>query len=292
MENPQDIWSNEVLDEIFRAMATSPQLSDTLIYKGAQVLRLRLGEPIRASFDIDASLAAITATFSTNPLEQQKFGEAIADIVAHHFSGQDPVRFELREQRLERRRKIGPHPRGWDVFELNLTVHDFLANPASVPPPLRIDLATPEEMSEHSVSKLDVGGYQVNAITLERIVGEKLRAFLSCLPAYRKKLGERKMPPRRVKDLYDLARIVRRCPLGDLAFWSIAGQEFKLACGSRAIDCAGLRTFHDGWNTTRSEYDVSQMIPADVPFDEVQSALKRVVRLLEDRKIIPFTFTL
>jgi Nucleotidyl transferase AbiEii toxin, Type IV TA system len=195
MPNPQDIWSNEVLDEIFAALATSSNLSKSLIYKGARVLRLRLGEPLRASFDIDASLATITATFSNSPLEQQSFGRSIADIIVRHFSSQDPVRFELRDHSLLPRRKLGPHPSGWDVFELNLIVHDHLANPASPPPALRIDLAAPEEMSAHSVSPLDVGGHSVNAITLERIVGEKLRAFLSCLPAYREKLKQRKLPP-------------------------------------------------------------------------------------------------
>jgi Nucleotidyl transferase AbiEii toxin, Type IV TA system len=292
MANSPDIWSNEVLDEIFKAMATSRELSERLIYKGARVLRLRLAEPLRASFDIDASLAAITANFSTDTVEQTKFRELIAGAIKRHFAAQDPVRFELRGHTLERRRKTSPHPRGWDVFGLNLAVYDYRATPGSDPPLLLIDIAAPEEMSENSVSRLDVGGYQVNAITLERIVGEKLRAFLSCLPTYRKKIREKKIPPRRVKDLYDLARILRRRPFDNLAFWPIAGHEFTLACRSRCIDCVGLPSFHDGWEETERQYRASETIPQDVPFEEAESSLCQIIEVFARRNMIPFEFEL
>ena len=52
-----DKWQLSVLDEIFKALASSRELSEQLIYKGARVLRHRLQEALRASFDIDASLA-------------------------------------------------------------------------------------------------------------------------------------------------------------------------------------------------------------------------------------------
>lgn len=56
-----------------------------------------------------------------------------------------------------------------------------------------------------------VDGHVVMAYTLQRIAGEKLRAFLSSLPTYRRQV---KTPGEvvRVKDIYDLACILRVAP--------------------------------------------------------------------------------
>lgn len=76
----------------------------------------------------------------------------------------------------------------------------------------------------------------MHAYTLVRIAGEKLRAFLSSLPAYRakvKKPGEAV----RAKDLYDISRIRRVHGLEQIEFWRRAGEEFHVACRYRYIDC-------------------------------------------------------
>ncbi len=86
--------------------------------------------------------------------------------------------------------------------------------------------------------KRKVDGLTVQSYTLERITGEKMRAYLTSLPVYRSKIGRRPDTPR-FKDLYDLARIRRRFDLADNAFWRTASREFGLACESRFVDCAG-----------------------------------------------------
>src|SRR4051812_166697 len=60
-DSAADRWKLQVLDEVFKALASSRELSQRLIYKGARVLRLRLHEFLRASFDIDASLTTFAA---------------------------------------------------------------------------------------------------------------------------------------------------------------------------------------------------------------------------------------
>jgi hypothetical protein len=157
--------------------------------------------------------------------------------------------------------------------------------------PLRIDIAAAELWSNRSLSPLELDGRTVNAVTLERIAGEKLRAFLSSLPLYRKKIRER-VEDRRVKDLYDIVRIARRYPVTDGDFWQTAGAEFRLACESRYIDCRGYITFREGWDETRQVYEADRTLPNDVSFEQVEEALDPITEFLIGKKVIPFYFDL
>lgn len=109
----QQRWESTILDEIFKALASSQDLSRMLIYKGARVLRLRLQESLRASFDIDACLTNFAANTDGNSrsasLDVIKM-LANRAIIAY-FEAQEPVRYELLRVSLANRRKIGPHPR-------------------------------------------------------------------------------------------------------------------------------------------------------------------------------------
>src|SRR5262245_22421489 len=238
-DNAADRWKLQVLDEVFKALASSQELSQQLIYKGARVLRLRLQEFLRASFDIDASLATFAANvqMASDERSREQMRLLAHRAINDYFEAQDPVRYQLERATIINRRRRGPHPRGWDVYWLELHVRDLAGEAAAgaVSDPLRIDIAAAESWSDRSLSPLELDGRMVRAVTLERIAGEKLRAFLSSLPFYRKKLGER-LDERRVKDLYDIVRIARKYPVMDGDFWQTAGAEFRLACQSRCID--------------------------------------------------------
>jgi hypothetical protein len=123
---------------------------------------------------------------------------------------------------------------------------------------------------------------------LHRIAGEKLRAYLTSLPAYRRKMqgGEREF---RVKDLHDIARILRARPVSDANFWTEAGYEFKLACQSRLVDCRGLESFMENWSQARERYETDKSL-VNVSFDEAEHALKTVVGLIEKQGIFPLEF--
>ena len=245
--NEEHRWKATILDEIFRALASSSGLSRMLVYQGARVLRLRLQEDLRASFDIDACLSSFAATagdiVDASRLEGIK--ELVHQAISDYFEAQTPVRYELLQSTIANRRKIGPHPRGWDVYWLDLKVRD-LADEATLSASagqLRLDIAAPEVLSDKSISPLAFDGYTINAITLERIAGEKLRAFLSCLPTYRRKISEKTQIARRAKDLYDLVRITRKYPMSESAFWTAAASETETAglseerSGGSAVAC-------------------------------------------------------
>jgi hypothetical protein len=174
--------------------------------------------------------ASFVQNYPSRDAQQRFLEEEIATAVRRHFERQAPVRFELTELSV-RTYPSNSHPMGWDAFKVKLNVNDLMRRVKGLPS-LEIDVAAPEQMLDSSVSPLEVGGHFVFAYTLERIAGEKLRAFLSSLPAYRSKV---KKPGEavRAKDLYDLSRIRRVHGLEQVDFWKLAGEEFRIACRSR-----------------------------------------------------------
>jgi hypothetical protein len=288
----EDTWKSETLDHVFNALAVSPELSERLVYKGARVLRLLLNEATRASLDIDASFANIAANVSVSEKDLEHLRALASTAITACFESQEPVRFTLERTTIANRRRSGEHPRGWNVYWLDLEVRDMTArNTLGAIPSLRIEIASPELLSEHSISPIDLNGHQVNAVTLQRMAGEKLRAFLSSLPAYRNKLRLKIHPPR-AKDLYDLARILRKRPLKDHIFWRISGGEFFLACKSRYIDCEGIQTFQEAWGNTQAAYTADPTIPNDVPCSEATSSLEQIVASMAKMELFPFSFEL
>jgi hypothetical protein len=95
----------------------------------------------------------------------------------------------------------------------------------------------------------------------------------------------------RAKDLYDLSRIRRVHGLEQVDFWKLAGEEFRIACRSRYIDCQGLTTFQEQFEVTRKTYEEAT-IPKDIAFAEAESTLVAVVSFWEAQRIVPFTFPL
>ena len=281
-------WKSEVLDQIFAALAEREELKEALVFKGARVLSLRLNGG-RQSLDIDSNLTARFVAQHPDREEQRQFLEReMKATIRRHFERREPVRYELANLQVETYPPKG-HAMGWDAFKVKINVDDLTKRVRGLPA-LTIDVASPEEILDTSVSRIDVGGHAICAYTLERIAGEKLRAFLSSLPAHRakaKKPGEAV----RAKDLYDIANIRRHRDLSDEAFWRLAGREFHMACRSRYIDCAGLETFQEGWDVTRKTYSEAT-IPKDIPFAEAEATLVAVVEFFQTLGIIPFAFPL
>jgi len=149
-------------------------------------------------------------------------------------------------------------------------------------------VAAPETLGPDAVETLNVQGISARVYALHRIAGEKLRAYLTSLPSYRRKMqgGDREF---RVKDLHDIARILRARPASDAEFWTKAGYEFQLACQSRLVDCRGLVSFMESWPLARERYETDRSLDK-VSFDEAEQALKIVVGLIEGQGIFPMEF--
>jgi hypothetical protein len=285
-----DDWKNAALNELFRAIAASPRLREILIFKGARILNQRLNFE-RMSLDLDTNLSA-EFSLEVSGLEDQAafLREELTRAFEDHFRNRRIVRYTLESVRLTPKK----HPLGWHAHSVKVKLRDAQLAGILGLPALDIDISAPEKLSGHALGELPVDGHYVRAYTMERIAGEKLRAFLSTLPAYRakvKKPGEAV----RVKDLYDLVRIYRVRPLRNTEFWDKAGVDFRLACESRFIDCQGLSTFQENWPATRQAFVTDPTLRQELPvhqvsFDDVTRMLAEVVGYFERTGLLPFAF--
>jgi hypothetical protein len=283
----QEHWKFEVLNELLHALGKSPQIRESLIFKGAMILNRHL-ETHRKSVDIDSNLDGTFALQHADRADQKEFLEAhIRQAIIRHFEDSDPVRYELNSLRIEPKPREF-HPRGWDAFEISVSLIDHRYPGVRGLPTLTIDVAAPETLSGSSIADMELDGVAIRAYTLERIAGEKARAFLSTLPTYRQKAGKPGESVR-VKDLYDLGLIARSKPLTDHAFWTSAGNEFRMASESRGVDCFGLDSFFEGWPETKILYQRSPTIPKDIPVGEMEKTIAAIVAFWESIGIIPFS---
>lgn len=280
-------WKKEVLEHIFLALAATPEINDFLIFKGALILNRHLGNE-RMSLDIDSNLSQDFLSSFPEIGEQISYLETIlSKSISKYFRGHNPVRFDLTNLKI-RRSPPRDHPRGWNAFTIKLNITDRLNADVRALPVLKIDIAAAEQLSESSVMEMELGSYRIKAYTLERIAGEKLRAFLSTLPEYREKVSKPGEAVR-VKDLYDIARIYQAWPVEEESFWLMAGKEFQLAAASRFIDCDGLVTFQQEWGNTKKFYESDPTIPPNISFDEVEEIITAICRFLEENRMVPFS---
>jgi hypothetical protein len=283
----RDHWINEILDEVFLAVIAWEPLRNALIFKGARILNLYLKDS-RQSLDIDSNIAPELFASTPDLGEQANFlEEQIPPALRRHFERQNPVKFKLGRVEVVRKPPKG-HLRGWNAFLLRIEVQDNSMAGVRGLPMLEIDVAAPETLGPDAVETLNVQGISARVYALHRIAGEKLRAYLTSLPSYRRKMqgGDREF---RVKDLHDIARILRARPASDTKFWTEAGHEFQLACQSRLVDCRGLESFMESWPLARERYETDRSLDK-VSFDEAEQALKIVVGLIEGQGIFPMEF--
>jgi len=234
-QTAQEVWREEVLRLVLRALSESEEITDVLVFKGAWVLNYHL-QTYRHSRDIDTNLTHQFVFRHPEAEDQAVYLERwIRTAVGGFFENQDPVRYRLDEVLI----KYTDHPMGWSNFTVRLRILDMAKTNVRGLPSLQIDIAAPEELSDISITDGALGSRLAKAYSLERIAGEKARAYLSSLPTYCQKV-RKPHSSIRVKDLYDLVRIGRARPVSNLSFWSAAGHEFDRACRSRFEDAADL----------------------------------------------------
>ena len=183
------------------------------------------------------------------------------------------------------------HPLGWNAFKIRIRLADLALPRGTSPPTLVIDLSAPESLGPSATAALDIAGHQVVAYTLERIAGEKLRAFLSTLPTYLVKIAKPGATVR-AKDLYDVTRIAKAKPFADVMFWDAVAVEFQHACASRYVDCVGIESFAEHLAVTRAAYEVDATIPKDISFDAAWRAIREIVARFEATGVVPRSYPL
>jgi hypothetical protein len=289
-QNLINLWKYEALSQVLSALSENAEIRDVLIFKGALILNRRLGTD-RLSLDIDSNLDTDFSLQVPDRSDQKSFLEThIPLAVSRYFEKQSPVRFEVSRVKVDLKPRV-EHPKGWNAFQVKITLIDHQLAGVRGLPALTIDVAAPETLTEDSIDEIQWNGSTIRAYTLERIAGEKARAFLSTLPSYREKM---KKPGEaiRVKDLYDLTRILENKPITDETFWATAGKEFQLACESRYIDCRGGISFKESWSETKAAFENESIIPRGIDFKTAEEALDSIVSLWAQQGVIPFEFAL
>ena len=275
----------------FLALASSSELSDKLVYKGARILALRLGGEQRASYDLDANIQLTFAEkYPSRDTQAQVLEGLFIQAINTHVEAQDPVRYELIRVRVAHRPRRD-HRLGWNAFDVTVQLRDLKNEGILGLPNLSFDVAAPERLGANALAPLDVGGETVFAYTLERIAGEKMRAFLSSLRSYRSKVNK-PGDNVRAKDLYDISKILAAVPLSDTEFWTNACEEFRLACASRYLDCMGMQTFSEDIEVTRATYDSESILPKDVDFDAAWRSIEEIVGFWDALDTFPLRFDL
>lgn len=281
-------WVNEVLQQVITAMMYDEVLRKALVFKGAWILNLHLGEN-RHSLDIDAAADPGWVEEMGSLDKQEAFlREHLPPAVRRHFERQSPVRFTMEEAKFNRN-PAARHPHGWDMLRVRLVIRDHQMASSRGLPPAELEVAAAETYGSDAVEIQDFLGAPAQVYALHRIAGEKLRAYLTSLPEYRAKMqgGTREF---RVKDLHDLARILKHRPLREADFWDKAMREFKLACESRYVDCAGPETFKQDWAQAKIRYEQDQHLMA-VPFQEAEAALNAVLEAFSRMGAFPLEFS-
>jgi hypothetical protein len=271
----QNSWQDAILTEILRAISNHELLKQALVFKGARILSLHLGSG-RKSLDIDANLQMEFQAQKPDREQQAAWFETQLTTALHnHFEAQEPVRYELISVKIEKRPAQEKHPRGWDGFVAKFKIADQRLRDTKGLPTIELDLAAPETLGPDAVCELLLDGISIQAYSLHRIAGEKLRAFLESLPAYRTKMG-RNHRTVRAKDLHDLALILAAKPITDTSFWLNAAHEFQLASESRLVDCSGPETFYENWELTQAAYKTDLTLSA-VSWMEAEEAIGEVL---------------
>lgn len=283
-------WKFESLRHLLLSIAESEILKNCMIFKGAFILNYYLPTQ-RISLDIDSNLDSDFLKKYPSREQQISFlSTNLEQSISFYFEKQDPVRYQLSNIRILPRPK-NDHPKGWNGYEISITILDNERSGVRGLPVLTIDLVAPEQLSKNSVKPILLGASTIRAYSLERIAGEKARAYLSSLPTYRDKVKKSEKAVR-VRDLYDLARILQHKTISEKGFWKIAGEEFKIACASRFVDCSGRKSFQEDWPRIVELYDKSPTIPKDIPFKEIEKSIRDISGFWQRIAIIPFSFPL
>ena len=287
----RDQWIDGVLVEVMKALMGDDKLRAALVFKGAWILNFHLGEN-RHSMDIDAAAEPMWAKAMENlDAEEAYLGKYLPQAVTRHFEKQSPVRFAL--EKIKITRNPPQHPRNWDMIQVSLTIKDSLNPTVRGLPAVELEVSAPESYGTEAVETREFLGVPAQVYALHRIAGEKLRAYLTSLPEYRRKMEgsvgrERAV---RVKDLFDIARILKARPISYEEFWTRAAAEFRLACASRYVDCESATTFKQAWEQVRARYNEDRHLAA-VPFAEVEEALDQVLAFFSQSAFFPLRFTL
>ena len=272
---PQDLIEKDyALSYTIAGLASQPELSDTLLFKGGTALKKMFFGDYRFSEDLDFSAQAAP---KGKQLETA-IDEAVRQ-VAELLAEQGPFSLEA-----VRRPEREPHPRGQDVFHVRV---QFPWHPR---PLCRIKVEiTHDELVVLSPRKCTlIHGYeedldvQVSCYQLEEIVAEKLRTLLQT----HQRIVTRGWGRQHARDYYDLWRILDR--FHDTLDAHKIGAMLKAKSQHREVSFQGVNDFFTDelTDTARLQWEGS-LGPVVPHLPDCDSVLETLRELLQESVILP-----
>ena len=115
--NAQPQWKHQLLEFALAAFAAHEPLRSALIFKGARILNLRLGNtPSRESFDLDSNLVE-THLEKAACLAFIDRESSLA--LKRHIARQNPAHFSFKSVKVELSPPRGNHPFDWTGFTIS-----------------------------------------------------------------------------------------------------------------------------------------------------------------------------
>ena len=277
---------------VLRAISGNTFLREMLYLKGAYATEGHTGRP-RSTQDVDFTVAEMLGT--PNAEGERKVKRLFIEAVENHLELQDRDRdWSLYQVSVNKSPSSKRHPRGWDSFEVRITLR--IRGRARHTVKLEI---TPEDDPIDSVEiSCETGAVAeaessaantVKTYSAAEIVAEKLRAFLQSLPPYRIKMGGGDRTPR-VRDIWDIAVLVEM--LGDQLDVESVARKFQRKCASRLVDCCSVDDYSpkpDSIEIYRQNYEADDEL-ATIPFNVAWKTMIELVGRIENEFGLPGAF--
>lgn len=277
---------------VLRAISGNPFLREMLYLKGAYATEGHTGRP-RSTQDVDFTVAEMLGT--PNPEGERTVKRLFTEAVENHLELQDRD-WSLYQVSAHKSPSSKRHPRGWDSFEVRITLQVRGRTRHTV----KLEI-TPED---HPIDSVEIScetgavaeaessaANTVKTYTAAEIVAEKLRAFLQSLPPYRKKMGGGERTPR-VRDIRDIAVLVEM--LGDQLDIESVARKFQRRCASRLVDCCSVDDYSpkpDSIEIYRQNYEADDEL-ATIRFNVAWKTMMELVSRIENEFGLPGAFPL
>ncbi len=260
-----------LLSWLLAGIGRTPELRDTLVFKGGTALRKCYFGDYRFSEDLDFSgLEGV-------PLgdEMERLVKGVCETAVQLLDEYAPV-----EITCERYTERQPHPGGQEAF----SVRARFPWQSRLQTRVMIEVTVDERILWASEDRLVIHEYgepleaEVQVYPLEEIVAEKLRALLQ----QAEMLARRGWSRSRARDYYDLWRVLGA--YGDRIDTTDFDLLLREKCAVRGVAFTGPEDFfHDGilaYVKQTWEQWLGPLVPGLPPFDTVASQLRPQVRAL------------
>lgn len=286
-----DLRHREAQLAVLSVLGKSKEFREAFVLKGAMQVEA-ITQMSRSTRDLDLTVKAMP--YSLDDAGRKELRRQLDLVLRPGIRNAPPAgEWALVEVGVTKRPR-GPRPGtlGHDGFRATITLHrrgakqtpvivDFSSGDLIGPP-----VAVAFVDGRLALARDRGGETVIYGYSAEEAIAEKLRAFLQKLPAHLSKIGRAADEKLRVRDICDVAQMIRVCEGLD---WPQVADKFAEKCRRRDVDCAGPDDFlalEGGLATIEAVYE-SEDLHRNLPFSDAWSLFWGAVERVRDLKGMP-----